>query len=103
MFYYLAMKAMSALVAAFTARPSCRKSTLHNYSHVKRRLSVSCNVRDDALEYLRLVRGSAQLRVEVLKLNLLAAEVVAEAAKLAALVFVPIFVVKRVLFDALPH
>lgn len=69
---------------------------------MKRRLRVSGDMRHDALEQLRLVRGRAHVGVEVLELDLLAPEVVAEAVKLAALVLLPSFIFKGVALDPFP-
>lgn len=71
--------------------------------HMKWRLRVARDMSDDSLEDLRLVGRGAHVSVEVLELDLLAPEVVAEAMELAALVLFPILAVKGMPFDALPH
>lgn len=71
--------------------------------HMKRGLGVTGDMSNYALEDLGLVRGSAQIGIEVLELDLFAPEVVAEAAKRAALVLVTIFIVELVAFDSFSH
>lgn len=64
---------------------------------IQARLGVAIDVRDDAAEDLWVICGvGAQLGVEVLKLDLLASEVLGEAAELAAGVFIAFFVVEGV-------
>lgn len=70
---------------------------------MQRRLCVSSDMGDDAFKDLRLVRVGPQIGILVLKLNLFATKVVAEAVERAALVFFAIFIFEAVVFNALPH
>lgn len=70
---------------------------------MKRRLRVSGDVRDDALEDQRLVRRCAHVSIEILELDLLPPEVVAETEELALLILFAFFVFKGVRLNALPH
>lgn len=70
---------------------------------MKRRLRVARDMRHNTLEYLRLVRSGSQIRILILKLDFLPAEVVPKTIKRATLVFFALFIVKGVIFDALPH
>lgn len=67
------------------------------------RLCIARYMRNDTLEYLRLVRIGSRIRILVLELQLFAAKVVSKAMELAALVFFTIFILKGVAFNALPH
>lgn len=79
----------------------CRKSV---NSHMKRRLCVAADMSNNAFENLWLVwRRSPQFRIEVLKLDLLATEVIREATKSARLIFLASFVGEHMALYALPH
>ncbi len=70
---------------------------------MQRRLRITSNVRNDTLEYLRLVRCGSQVRIPVLELELFAAKVVPKAIELAALVFFTLLIFKGVILNAFPH
>lgn len=81
-----------------------RDAKMPGYLHMQRRLGVPRDVRDYPLEDLRGIRGrSAKLGVEILELDLLAAEVVAKPSELAFIVLVALLVGEAVVLDALPH
>lgn len=67
------------------------------------RLSIAGNMSNYSLENLRFVRSGTQIGVEILQLDLLAAEVVAKSTKLATLVLVTLLILKLVIFYPLAH
>jgi hypothetical protein len=68
---------------------------------VQGRLRVAGDMRDYALEDLWLVRLSPDFGVQILKLDLLAPEVISETIKCALAVFFATFILEGVAFDAL--
>ena len=64
---------------------------------VERRLSISIDVADYAAKYDGIVGSSStQLDIEILKLDLLAPEVVSKASKCGSLIFFAVFVVELI-------
>lgn len=70
---------------------------------MKRRLSIAGDVSNYSLEDLGLVRCGSQIGVEILKLDLLAPEVVSKSTKLAALIFIASLIVKFVSLNPLAY
>lgn len=60
-------------------------------------------MRDNSLEYLRLVRFCARLCIQILELDLLTPKIVVEATKLAAIILISAFIFKSMRLDALSH
>ena len=72
--------------------------------HMERRLGVSGNMGDDALEYLWFVsRRSAQFGIKILELDLLPPKVVAKPPECTPLIFFSGLVREGVVLDALAH
>jgi hypothetical protein len=70
---------------------------------MERRLRVSRDMRDDALEDLgEIRRRRPELRIQVLELNLLAPEVISESSKVACAILFAFLMVKAVVLDSLP-
>lgn len=72
-------------------------------AHMKRGLSIAGDVGNYSLEDLGLIRCGAQVGVEILKLDLLAPEVVSKPTKAAALIFLASLIVKLVSFNSLAY
>lgn len=60
-------------------------------------------MRDNALEYLRLVRICAHISIQILQLDFLAPEIVVEPIEFTALVLISSFILKGMCLDTFSH
>lgn len=70
---------------------------------MKGRLSVAVNMGNDPLEDWRFVGRGAYIGIQILKFDLLSTKVVAKPTEFTAAILIALFVIKDMIFNALPH